>query len=593
MRFRIRNLKQYLPYFTGESVIPLKLYVVSLPAIIFFTIVIEVDLNDTNNLFSWALATFYSILVTTIFIFFYKYVVFSYAKHIAIPLNQVLIYAVLLGSVKGISTYYFSVILKLQDHGFIDIDILDRLIPAIVISVWYVPVISWIHFSLDRYEKVRVELMNKAAKLQVENQGYKDLIESSKLTLRSRMNEIFVEIKNELDKLKTKNNFEEEWPKISKLVRDAAIQEIRPQSRKLWVNQSQNYKSFKLRDFVLSAIQINPFPWKIVIPIYISTSFYQVFQYDSQGSVLFVLSHALIIFMMFQIGTFIKSNIKDKFLLSYLLIFAMTAVLLYFGSLIIRDYSGIKINPTLTIIGIIWLFMITIVCSLLTTVKKTKDQILDEINDKLNEQQVHRSTLAQLEKQVNIKLAKYLHGYVQARLMSNSLQLEIASKNHDSELAMKELEKLSKDLVEEYGIMDQLQTNTTFAEEIEKIVKSWQGICEIKFKGYSGLKIDQLIIRDFIEDAISESIANSVRHGLADSIDIEFQSIQNESFEIRVTDNGVGPISSTPGMGSEIFNLLCGDKWRLTKNDGGKGSILILPINNLISSFSTEGVKNI
>jgi hypothetical protein len=46
-------------------------------------------------------------------------------------------------------------------------------------------------------------------------------------------------------------------------------------------------------------------------------------------------------------------------------------------------------------------------------------------------------------------------------------------------------------------------------------------------------------------------------------------------------------------MGSEIFNLLCGDKWRLTKNDFGKGSILILPINNLISSFSTEGAKSI
>lgn len=592
MRFRIRNLNQYLPYFTGESVIPLKLYVFSLPGIIFFTIVIDADLNDTNNLLNWALATFYSIFVTTIFVFFYKYVVFSYAKQIAIPLSQVFIYAVLLGSVKGISTYYFSVLLKLHDHGYIDPDIFDRLIPAIVISLWFVPVISWIHFSLDRYEKVRVELMNKAAKLQVENQGYKDLIESSKLTLRSRMNEIFVEIKSELDKLKSKNNFEEEWPKISKLVRDAAIQEIRPQSRKLWVNQSQNYKSFKLRDFVLSAIQINPFPWKIVIPLYISTSFYQVSQHESKGLLIFVLTHSLLIFVMFQIGTFIKSNIKDKFLLSYFLIFAMTSVLLYFGSLFIGNSTGSEINSNLTIIGIIWLLILTIICSLLTTVKKTKDQILDEINEKLSEQQVHRATLAQLEKQVNIKLAKYLHGYVQARLMSNSLQLEIASKNQDSELAMKELEKLSRDLVEEYGIMDQLQTNTTFAEEIEKIVKSWQGICEIKVKGYSGLKIDQLIIRDFIEDAISESIANSVRHGLADEIDIEFQSIQNESFEIRVTDNGVGPISSTPGMGSEIFNLLCGDKWRLAKNQGGKGSILILPINNLISSFSTEGVKN-
>jgi len=180
MRFRIRNLKQYLPYFTGESVIPLKLYVFSLPGIIFFTIVIEADLNDTKNILNWALATFYSIFVTTIFVFFYKYVVFSYAKQIAIPLSQVFIYAVLLGSVKGLSTYYFSVLLKLHDHGYIDPDIFDRLIPAIVISLWFVPVISWIHFSLDRYEKVRVELMNKAAKLQVENQGYKDLIESAK-----------------------------------------------------------------------------------------------------------------------------------------------------------------------------------------------------------------------------------------------------------------------------------------------------------------------------------------------------------------------------------------------------------------------------
>jgi signal transduction histidine kinase len=593
MKNRIQKLKEYLPYFTGESVIPLRLYVISLPAISFFTIIIEADLTDSKNLFAWTLTTFYSLLVTTIFVLFYKYVVFSYAKHIAIPVSKVFIYAILLGGVKGLSTYYFSVILKLHDHEFINTDLIDRLIPAIIISVWFVPVISWIHFSLDRYEKVRVELMNKAAKLEVENQGYKDLIESSKLTLRSRMNEIFVEIKNELDKLKNKNNFEEEWPKISKLVREAAIQEIRPQSRKLWVNPSKNYLTFKLKDFMLSAIRINPFPWKIVIPIYISTGFYQVFINDRQGSFYIVAIEILILFIMYQIGAFINSNIEDKFLLNYILILVMTSVLMYLNTKLVSSFLGRDYSLNLVIIGIIWLYIVTIVCSLLTTVQETKDQILNQIKDTLDEQQVHKATLAQLEKQINIKLAKYLHGYVQARLMSNSLQLDIASKNQDSEQAMKELEKLSKDLVDEYGIMDQLQANTSFADEIEKIVTSWQGICEIKIRGFSELKIDQLIIRDFIEDAISESIANSVRHGLADEINIEFSRSQNESFEIRITDNGVGPISSTPGMGSEIFNLLCGDKWRLTKNDFGKGSILILPINNLISSFSTEGAKSI
>jgi len=593
MKNRIQKLKEYLPYFTGESVIPLRLYVISLPGVVFFTIVVEADLSDSKNLFDWLLATTYSIIVTTSFILFYKYVVFSYAKHIAIPVGKVFVYAILLGSVKGISTYYFSSALNLHDNEIIHIDILDKLIPAILISVWYVPTVSWIHFSFDRYEKVRVELMNKAAKLQVENQGYKDLIESSKLTLRSRMSEIFVEIKTELDNLKTKNNFEEEWPKISKLVREAAIQEIRPQSRKLWVDPSQNYLNFKLRDFMRSAILINPFPWKIVIPLYISTSFFQVFQHDRQGSLPIIVIQIIILFVMFNIGLFLNSNNKDYFLFNYVLILTTISVLMYLNAKFVSNFFDRELNLSLTIVGILWLLILTVVCSLLTTVKETKDQILNQIKDTLDEQQVHKATLAQLEKQINIKLAKYLHGYVQARLMSNSLQLDIAAKNQDSEQATKELEKLSKDLVDEYGIMDQLQANTSFADEIEKIVTSWQGICEIKIRGFSELKIDQLIIRDFIEDAISESIANSVRHGLADEINIEFSRSQNESFEIRITDNGVGPISSTPGMGSEIFNLLCGDKWRLTKNDFGKGSILILPINNLISSFSTEGAKNI
>jgi nitrate/nitrite-specific signal transduction histidine kinase len=211
-------------------------------------------------------------------------------------------------------------------------------------------------------------------------------------------------------------------------------------------------------------------------------------------------------------------------------------------------------------------------------VARTKDEILNEIQVSLNQQQIHKSTLASVEKRINSKLAKFLHGHVQARLMSNSLQLEIAAKNNDSSLALRELNRLTKDIVEEYGIMDQFQTDTTFSEEMEKIIASWAGICEIEILGHRLLKIDQLIIKDFIEDAISEAIANSVRHGLADKVRIQFFKNDADGFEIHISDNGVGPLSSEHGMGSEIFNLLSKDKWRLIPNVTGKGSILILPV---------------
>jgi len=176
--------------------------------------------------------------------------------------------------------------------------------------------------------------------------------------------------------------------------------------------------------------------------------------------------------------------------------------------------------------------------------------------------------------------------------MSNALQLEVAEKNQDNELALKEINRLTKDLVDEYGIMDQLKYDLPFNDEIEKIKESWSGICEIDIIGYRHLKIDQLIIKDFIEDAISEAIANSVRHGLADKIRIQFLKMDSEGFEIQVIDNGVGPISNQPGMGSEIFDLLSQDSWRLISNVGEKGSTLILPVKNIYQLQISEKVGN-
>ena len=146
--------------------------------------------------------------------------------------------------------------------------------------------------------------------------------------------------------------------------------------------------------------------------------------------------------------------------------------------------------------------------------------------------------------------------------------------------------------MDEYGVMDQLNYELSFSEEIEKIKESWAGICEIEVLGARHLQIDQLMIKDFIEDAISEAIANSVRHGLADKIRIQFTKTGDEGFEIQIKDNGVGPISNKPGMGSEIFDLLSKDSWRLVPNVGEKGSTLILPVKNVYQLLSSDKVGN-
>ena len=575
---KLKDLKKYSPYFTGESIIPLRIYFYAIPGISFFTIVAQPDLMTREKISLWILATFCSIVVTGLFVLFCKYVVFAYAKHISIPLSHVVLYALMLGIVKGYSTFYFITFFRLHDHGLIDIHLLYRLIPAITSTLFFVPIASWIHYSLEKYKKLRSELLTKATKLQIENQSYKKLIEESKLTLKNKMEYIFKDIREELVKMENKESFEQEWPKIAKLVRDAALEEIRPVSHNLWDNQPRIFREFNFRNFLISAIKTNPFPWKIVIPIYFITSYVAIFFSNPEAVNLLVIIGVFIVLILFNIGNYLHKYLKNYQVLNYLLIVFVTTVATYLNLKFVSNFYQIPDLNFLLFTSVFWLFILTLVCSLLTTVARTKDEILNEIQVSLNQQQIHKSTLASVEKRINSKLAKFLHGHVQARLMSNSLQLEIAAKNNDSSLALRELNRLTKDIVEEYGIMDQFQTDTTFSEEMEKIIASWAGICEIEILGHRLLKIDQLIIKDFIEDAISEAIANSVRHGLADKVRIQFFKNDADGFEIHISDNGVGPLSSEHGMGSEIFNLLSKDKWRLIPNVTGKGSILILPV---------------
>ncbi|MFM8212444.1 MAG: hypothetical protein ACKN9B_04550 [Actinomycetes bacterium] len=81
-------------------------------------------------------------------------------------------------------------------------------------------------------------------------------------------------------------------------------------------------------------------------------------------------------------------------------------------------------------------------------------------------------------------------------------------------------------------------------------------------------------------DAISEAVANSVRHGAADQVQVIFNQVDQTLLELSIKDNGTGgSLGNNSGMGTEIFNLLCGNNWKLMKNPEGLGSLLVLKVD--------------
>ena len=336
--------------------------------------------------------------------------------------------------------------------------------------------------------------------------------------------------------------------------------------------------------------RLNPFSWKLVIPLFLITTF--PFLYLQVGKVaLNVTIYGMIsVFIHYQIGIFLIKRFKNTKLLYTFLIISVTFVSHYILVTFVKEFPN-SILLSITVLGTAWLIILNLSCSLLMSFQKTKDAILKDIQNSLNEKKLHKETLKQIERRINTKLAKFLHGNVQARLMSNALQLDLATKNNDKEMASKELAKLSQDLLDDYGIMNQFESISSFSEAMDKIVESWVGICEIEVLGHRTLNLDQLIIRDFIEDAIAEAIANSVRHGMADKIKILFRTTSENNLEISVSDNGIGPMQSNPGMGAEIFNLLSGNNWQLIPNYGSKGSLLILNIDLSIEGKRQKGLS--
>jgi signal transduction histidine kinase len=574
------RIKYLFSSITGESIIPLNLYIIQSPLIVIFTVMGDPEFRDFNNLVKQFQAALLSVLVTFFLVIFFKYIIFAPYKKNTIPLFQIILFIILLGLVKGGSTYFFTVQFGLHDHGFFHWHPVIKILSAVVVAFWFVPTTSWIFNSIKKFQNMRNDLMMQSIKLKLENLSYKKLIEESKLTLKNDIEEIFSDIKIKLDEIEENKTFENEWPKIADLVRNVAINRVRPKSHQLWEQPTQYKEKLSIWYFIKSAIHLNPFPWKIVIPIFSMTSFlsmYLNYGYNSLELLFFV---ALIILVMYATGNFIIKSMGKFTLFVYITILSLTSILLVLNLNIVLENRNFNLSLAFDFFGILWLIILTFFSSLVTTVRLSQENLIKEVETSLNQQKIHKATLSQLEKRINTKLAKFLHGYVQARLMSNALRLENADKDQDVSLATQEIDKLTKDLSQNFGVLEQFDSESTFADELEKIKKSWFGICDVEIMGYKNLKVDEMIIKDFLVDAISEAVANSVRHGAADQVQVIFNQVDQTLLELSIKDNGTGgSLSNNSGLGTEIFNLLCGNNWNLMKNPEGLGSLLVLKVD--------------
>ena len=178
----------------------------------------------------------------------------------------------------------------------------------------------------------------------------------------------------------------------------------------------------------------------------------------------------------------------------------------------------------------------------------------------------HAQLVEDEEYRIRVEWSKFIHAALQPYL----LVLDLSDKPSDRKQVISEVKS---------KVLDFQKSVVYFAEPqilslddcFRNLNNKWNGILNIITDTKSSLKntnISPQAILD-LRDVLSELAVNAVKHGGADILRVEVKSRGSNSLVVRAENNGAPLSKVKPGLGSSIFDLLCGESWSL-KNYGGE-----------------------
>jgi glucose-6-phosphate-specific signal transduction histidine kinase len=195
-----------------------------------------------------------------------------------------------------------------------------------------------------------------------------------------------------------------------------------------------------------------------------------------------------------------------------------------------------------------------------------------------------------------------IHGKIQGKITAATLLIENRLKDSDSEIITTEVKdelalelgKISEDAVKDLEMLVLWKESETYplSTILENLKKNWLQLIDI------GVAIDessqQFIennkwLRSAVEEIISESISNAVRHSKATSIKINASvDMDNDELSLKIINNGKIGVedSSGRGVGFSMFEDL-GLKFELVGQDGETILNVKIPLLQKVKSLAT------
>jgi signal transduction histidine kinase len=484
-----------------------------------------------------------------------------------IKIYWVLLFGASLGFLKGYTTGLFSWIFGSELD--LAIAVSNRIVQTTVLGLSTVPLVALVTATFMRFQTERQILL--AENLEQNLNSKNPLINSGESSEELKL--YLSQAKAEVSALRNGNKAETSNQDISKKLRDLVETGLRPISHKIWQENSKVSSSLKLSQLAKLAVKKNPFPIGLIL-IGLAIGLLPI------NLTAFPLGDALLrTLVMLALTSIILMSAKRLPRESTIGIWGV-----FLGATVVS--TGVSLAAAIAVFGypltsrdipiwiayFLWQFQLSLFASVVSEVLSSRAEIRKELIQSLGKEQLDSDVRGALGRIRNRELAQYIHGDIQNKLLSFALKFDQDNLSTDDvSKLLDDVDSLFSRAISEYQSVDTADLD----QELAHLVQRWAGFVNIDQKNsLSNSDLSEQEIKSLVQ-VVSEGVSNAVRHGFAKNLKINIQRSESDNSQIEVTveDDGLGPRSGKPGLGTELFNATSGTNWALTSGKFG-GSVL-------------------
>lgn len=463
---------------------------------------------------------------------------------------------------------------------------LVQIAPTIIAGTLWTIVIVRMLEARWRFGEERDALVERAVQQQLATLQEAEVVDRIRESLRGAIVDHFTEVRAGIeDHLASRSNDSGGIESAAADLREAAQHSVRPLSHELAAQTERAYPRPGVKVVLRNIVERQPFRPLAVSIVYVVTTAPR--EIDEVGWFTGVAVVAMTIALIFATMGMANGTMR-RWPAHHAALFFWGIVVIQAPSLLLPPVyariTGTVVDWSEQFVSVGFGVLIIVVTSGFGSLRASRDDLLRTFATEVNDDEIAMLARSRVLAEAAREAAQMLHGPVQTRLVACAMAIDHAA-------AAGDVVAVNQALVQARAILEQplpeirTSIDVTVGEQVERKAALWIGLVDVTVDVEPSVAmLDGRLAAD-AGAIIEEGVANAIQHGSATRVDIMISRV-HDTLVIRIADDGAGPTTGVPGLGSRLLDQVA-PGWRLEAHDAGACLTVTMPIPERINSPST------